>query len=92
MAINPYQDQNIDELLILLETAEPGSVRHEQLKMTITHKLSQGLETSIVHHKNALEQMSASSDKLGRKIYYLNLILVGASIAGSLIAYFELFD
>lgn len=90
MATNPYLGKNLDELFELLETQQPGQIGHEQLKMVIFSHFLHSIESSISGHRMAVEEMSKSNDKLGHKIFYLNLALTIATIAGSVIAYFQL--
>ena len=89
MATNLFFGKPIKELLDLLETQEPGHIGREQLKMTITSHFVQNLEEAIHHHRLSLEKMTESNNKLSNKIFYLNIVLTGATIVGSLIAYFE---
>jgi hypothetical protein len=89
MADNPYADLPIKELLKHLETKEPGTIHHEQLKMTINFRYVENLENSINNLRDSITHMTTSNDKLGTKIFWLNLILTGATVIGVIIAFLE---
>jgi len=53
---------------------------HEYEKMAINVKCTQDIEKSIGRLAKQLENSSDSSDRLSRRLYYLNWILAGATV------------
>ena len=89
MAVNPFQGKPINELLELLETQEPGTVRHEQLKMELTIQNARQVTGSVEHLRESFEKNAESNDRLANKLYWLNVILTTATVLGTLAAIYQ---
>ena len=89
MATNPFVNKPINELLDLLETREPGTIGHEQLKMTIINFHVKSFENLINNLRKSMEKTATSNEKLSNKIFWLNVILTFVTVFGVIIAYFE---
>jgi hypothetical protein len=87
---NPFHGKPIQELLELLETQEPGSVRHEQLKMELTIQNARQVTTSLEHLRESFEKNAKSNDQLANKVYWLNVILTAATVLGSVAGIIQL--
>jgi len=66
----------------MVGTAERGSVVHEQLKMAIVARSTDELARAC-RVGTAIKDSSASADRLGRKLFWLNVILVIATAVGA---------
>jgi hypothetical protein len=89
MATNPFHGKPINELLELLEAQEPGSIRHEQLKMELTIQNARQVTTSVEHLRESFEKNAQSNDRLSNKLYWLNVILTAATVLGTCAAIFQ---
>jgi hypothetical protein len=74
------KDQILDAMV---GTAERGSVVHEQLKMAIVARSTDELGARMAELGTAIKDSSASADRLGRKLFWLNVILVIATAVGA---------
>ena len=78
---NYVQGKTKEELVGELSgTAEPGSATHEQMKMGIIMRCTQDLENSLKSLESSMNRNADSSQSLARKVYWLNWILVLATI------------
>ena len=67
----------------LAGTAQVGSQIHEQQKAAITVLCTEDIESSLKSLENQLKLNSESSDKVGNKIFWLNVVLAFATIVGA---------
>ena len=61
-------------------TADPGSPTHEQMKMGIIMRCTQDLEKSLKSLETSMNLNADSSQNLARKVFWLNWILVIATV------------
>ena len=71
------KEQILDELK---GTAEPGSVVHEQQKMGIIVRCVQDIEKAISSLELSINKNAESSKDLSKRLYWLNIILTGATV------------
>ena len=62
MAANPFEGKAVPELLALLETQEPGTVRHEQLKMAITGEYTKAVSGALERLRESFQRNADSND------------------------------
>jgi hypothetical protein len=86
VATNPFEGKPIPELLVLLETQEVGTTRHEQLKMTLIGENTKIVAGSLERLRESFQENAKSNDRLGAKVYWLNVILTVATVVGSVVA------
>jgi hypothetical protein len=67
----------------LAGTAQVGSQIHEQQKAALTVLCTEDIEASLKSLENQLKLNSESSDKVGNKIFWLNVVLALATIVGA---------
>jgi len=72
--------QVLDELA---GTAQVGSQIHEQQKAALTVLCTEDIEASLKSLENQLKLNSESSDKVGNKIFWLNVVLALATLVGA---------
>jgi len=75
----------------LTETTQPGSKVHEQQKMGIIVRCTEDLEKAFQSLERSMNNNALSSDKLATKVYWLNIVLALAAVAGVLITLLQLF-
>jgi len=75
----------------LYDTAEPGSSVHEQQKMGIIVRCIEDLESSFKNLEDSINKNANSSDKLAKKVFYLDVILTIATVIGIIIATIKLY-
>jgi hypothetical protein len=82
--------QILDELA---RTAQPGSPVHEQQRMGIIVRATEDIEASLAGVNRSLalldesmKENAQSSDRLAAKVYWLNVVLTVATVAGTMIA------
>jgi hypothetical protein len=92
MATNPYEGKSIQEQIELLETQEPGSIRHEQLKMVITTENSKQLSNALIQLRASFDKNTSANESLATKVFWLNVVLTVATVLASLIALLEFID
>ncbi|MDL1982996.1 MAG: hypothetical protein LWX54_02195 [Deltaproteobacteria bacterium] len=68
-----------------------GIEAHEYEKLAITVKCTQDLEKAINKLVSQMKKSTESNDRLSRKIYFLNWILVGATVIIALCTVLNLF-
>jgi len=79
------KDKTKEEILADLKgTAEPGSVVHEQQKMAIIVRCTQDLEKSLKNLEESQIKSSDSMNKLSNRLFWLEIILVAATIVGAI--------
>jgi hypothetical protein len=65
-------------------TAHVGSTVHEQQKAAITVRCTEDLESAFENLEEQLKANSESSDSVGRKIFWLNVILASATVVAAI--------
>ena len=65
-------------------TAQVGSTVHEQQKAAITVRCTEDLESAFQNLEEQLKANSESSDSVGRKIFWLNVILASATVVAAI--------
>ena len=86
MATNQFEGKSIPEKILLLEAFEPGGVHHEQLKMDIISANTKIIHESLERLRESFDKNAISSDSLGRKIFWLNVVLASATVMASIVA------
>jgi hypothetical protein len=67
----------------LKDIAQVGTQVHEQQKAAITVRCTEDIEASLASLKAQLGENADSSDRLGRKVFWLNVVLAAATIVGA---------
>lgn len=77
------RDKNtiLDEMT---KVAQPGTQVHEQQKAAIIVRCTEDIESSLRSLQAQLNENSESSDRLGKKIFWLNVVLTIATGLGAL--------
>ena len=84
-ASNYAEGKSKNEILEdMADTAEVGSVVHEQQKAGIVVRCTEDIETSIDGLKEQLAENAKSSDKLSGRVFFLNIILTAATVVGAI--------
>lgn len=73
-------------------TAQPGSLVLEQQKMGIIVRCTEDIEKALKSLDTSMNNNATSSDKLAKKVFYLDIILTVATILGTAIAIIKLFN
>ncbi|QQQ64702.1 hypothetical protein JJQ94_03570 [Pseudoalteromonas sp. GCY] len=68
----------------LIGTAQPNSAVHEQQKAAITVRCTEDIESSIKSLESQLAKNATSSDKVGNRLFWLNVVLTIATLVGAL--------
>lgn len=77
------KDKTKNEILEDLRgTAQPASVVHEQQKMGIIVRCTEDLEKGLASLEISMNKNAESSDNLAKKVFYLDVILTVATVAG----------
>ena len=71
--------------------AKPLSEIHEQLKMGIVVRCTEDLEKALGSLENSMTNNAKSSDNLAKKVMWLNFILTGATVTGTILAIYKMF-
>lgn len=73
--------KDLDELLEDLgKVAQPGSVVHELQKTAINVKIAEMVSDSIISLEQSMNRNAESSDRLSKKVYWLNIILTVVTV------------
>lgn len=84
--------KNKNQLLSeLKDTAYAGSQVHEQMKAGILVRSVEDIEKALAILDKTIDGNAKSNDKLSRRIFWLNVILTLATVAGSIISGIALF-
>lgn len=75
------KNQILDELK---DTAQVGSQVHEQQKAALTVRCTEDIEASLSVLKKQLKENAESSDRLGAKVFWLNVVLAAATLVGAI--------
>lgn len=82
----------------LVGTAQPGSRVHEQQKMAIIVRCTEdveaamtGLRQSIGNLESSIDRNAKSSDNLARKVFWLKVVIMAATVIGVAIAAYSTF-
>jgi hypothetical protein len=82
-----------DELLAdLVGTGEVGSPVHEQQKVAILVRIGEDLEAGMDRLRQSIDQAASSSESLGRRVFWLNLVLIVATTVGAFAALWSAFS
>ena len=73
----------------LLQTHNLGQV--ENAKMEIAVRCVEDLEKSLSSLETSMNKNAESADRLGNKVWWLNLVLAVASTAGVLLTAYQIF-
>jgi hypothetical protein len=78
--------RSTDELIneIASPMASPNGVGYERAKAELTAKLAQDIKTSLDTLNLSIVDSSRSSENLGKKIFWLNIILALATSVGAI--------
>jgi hypothetical protein len=68
----------------LKDTPEVGSLVHEQQKAALIVRCTEDIEASLNALKNQLKENAESSDRLGVKVFWLNIVLALATLVGAI--------
>ena len=73
--------KNKEELLDQIRGGcEPGSKAFEQIRAAITVACAADIETVLARLQSAVEESSKASESLGRKVFWLNVVLTAATV------------
>ena len=73
-----------EELMALLASGiEPGSVSHLRYQSAFHLKIVEDAERSAASLVAAIRDAAAASDTLGRKVFWLNVVLAVATVVGA---------
>ncbi len=75
------KNQILDDLA---GTAKPGSQIHEQQKAAIKVRCTEAIQDSLSSLEKQLEINAKSADKVGQKIFWLNVVLALATLVGAI--------
>lgn len=79
------KDKDKNQILEQLKgVANVGTPVHEQMKAAITVRCTEDIETSLKSLENQIKENGKSSDRLGRKIFWLNVVLAMATLVGAI--------
>ena len=79
------KDKSKNEILeAMVGTAMPTSPAHEQQKAGIIVRCTEDIEQSIKSLENQLVKNAEASDRMGTKVFWLNIILAIATLVGAL--------
>jgi hypothetical protein len=93
MAYSDVKDKDKDELLRdLCGGSEPSSQIFEQLKSALAVQCVTDLQIAIKDLRISNEHIAASNDQLSRKIFALNVVLVIATVVGTVAALFQAYS
>lgn len=77
--------KNSEELLAdLYGKGEPGSVVHEQIKTAAYVRGLQELGEAVSALRRSMEENAQQSDKLAKRVFWLNWALLGATVVGAI--------
>jgi hypothetical protein len=71
---------------------EPGSIRHGQILASIFVRSVEDLEKAAGSLESAIRAAAASSERLGDRIFFLNIVLTLATVVGAFAAVWSAFD
>ncbi|EOE6055862.1 hypothetical protein ACVDQD_003764, partial [Vibrio cholerae] len=78
------KDKSKNEILeAMVGTAMPTSPAHEQQKAGIIVRCTEDIEKSIKSLENQLVKNADASDRMGEKVFWLNIILAVATLVGA---------
>lgn len=60
---------------------------HEQLLATITVRCTGDLEKALKSLEESQNRNAATTDRLARRVFWLDVVLTAATVTGSVIAY-----
>lgn len=93
MAYSDVKDKEKDELLKdLCGGSEPSSPIFEQLRAAITVQCAKDLQAAIKELRISNEHIAASNEQLSRKIFILNVVLVIATVVGTVAALLQAYS
>ena len=79
-----YDRMNKRDLLEkICEGSLPCSIVFEQTKVAILVNATEDLEKSAAALAKTIETAAAASDRLGRKVFWLNVVLAAATVVGA---------
>lgn len=67
----------------MVDTAQVGSPVHEQQKAALTVRCAEDVEAALNGLRAQLKDNAESSDRLGSKVFWLNVILTMATVVGA---------
>lgn len=67
-----------------LEENGPGGAAFEQSKAILEHQNAEALVSAIDKLDVTVKQASASSDRLGRRVLWLNVVIAAATVVGGI--------
>ena len=77
---------------LLCSGLEPGSVMHLQASSALQSKIVDEASELLGGLEDAITTAAAASDRLGRKVFWLNVILVVATAVGAFAAVWSAFS
>lgn len=67
----------------MVGTARPTSPAHEQQKAAIIVRCTEDIETALKSLEVQIDKNSEASDKVAKKIFWLNVVLALATLVGA---------
>ncbi|PAP76980.1 hypothetical protein [Rubrivirga marina] len=85
---HPSEDfgKPIEQLITEVVSHKPGSIGAERLHALIRYKTAQEVEVAVRELKDATEANAAASATLGRRVFWLNVVLTAATVLAALVA------
>ena len=91
MMIDFIEDKDKKQILAEMPTAMPGTEATEQRKMGILVRCTEDIEKAINKLNESMNTNARSNDKLANKIYWLNIVLVVATIVMAITSIITIF-
>lgn len=71
----------------LLGDATPGSVVHEAQKMAVIVRCTEDLEGAVAQLRASADANAAASTELGKRVFWLNVVLTAATVVTAAVAF-----
>jgi hypothetical protein len=75
-----------EELLELFTGVQPGSILYGQYQAVLAVRAVEDLERVGESLRDAITEAAAASNRLGNRVFWLNVILTAATVVGALAA------
>jgi porphobilinogen deaminase len=70
---------------------EPGSVLHLQGQSALTVQIVEDAEKAVASLESAIREATTASESLGRRVFWLNVVLAAATAVGAFAALWTAF-
>jgi len=86
-----YKSTPKEQMLKDLYAGSPGAPIHEEIKMAIVMRCAEDLQRALASLEASMNENAKSSESLATKVYWLNWVLAGATVLGTLLAVYQIF-